>query len=222
MTATMTWTILSLAAMFLFVAGYKAWREQRELVKERDARIATLQKELDDLTKSAIGGEIPFAILGAQSNGSHIGMVVNLTNTGASSAIDPSSWELVVLTTDGRSYPGSPNTLLDKNLDFCLGPRKAMRFVRKDALYLKASDNPVGHNGFVQGFLWFGIPNLSDSLLKDRKTLIKVSAKSVAGQKIQISATVEELMALAMKTSYFPGIENPRPLDMPCRENAYY
>ena len=124
-------------------------------------------------------------------------------------------------TSNGDQYQGNPIPLLDKNLDFCLGPQKFMRFVRKDALDLKTSV-PMGHNGFVQGFLWFSIPTLDRAHLVDPSSVIHLHAKSVAGQDVRIESGIRDLVAKLRSTSFFPGIENPRSIDGPCKENAPY
>jgi hypothetical protein len=147
----------------------------KKLVSKRDSQIEILQRQVDDLTKSDTRGKIVWAILGSQWNGSHVGIIVNLSNEGASSAIDPQSWKFSAHKA-GQEYIGLPNTLLDKNLDFCLGTQKTMRFVRKDALYLKASE-PIGRNGFIQGFLWFAVAGLPDTGLKDPSTVLRLQGK---------------------------------------------
>ena len=96
-----------------------------------------------------------------------------------------------------------------------------MRFVRKDALYLKASE-PIERNGFVQGFLWFGISSLSGPSLKNPSTVLHIQAKSVAGQDIVVEITVADLISRSKNTAFFPEIENPRALNIPCKENAPY
>jgi hypothetical protein len=211
----------TLAGIFLLMAFFKAWKEQRQNVRSRDADIEILQGQIGDLKKSNIVGEVVFAVLGKQAEGSHAGLIVNLTNDGAPSAIDPSSWKFTARTSDGKIYRGSPNTLIDKNLDFCMGPSRAMRFVRTDALYLKASE-PIEHNGFLQGFLWFSIPALNDLSLKDPATILLIQSKSIAGQEVSVSTTVKDLRDKTGKTTFFPGIENPRALDVPCEENTPY
>lgn len=210
-----------LASLFLLMAFFKAWKLQKNIGAQNTVKISELRGEIDSLTVSRIDGKIVFAVLGAQPTGSSAGMVVNLDNKGADSAIDPSSWQLTVVVPSGDKHFGSPNTLVDKNLDFCLGPHRALRFVRRDALYLKASE-PVKRNGFVQGFLWFAIPTLDRAALVEPTTVISLRADSVSGQKIEFSTTVQTLMDRSKNTSFFPGIENPRPLDIPCQENAPY
>jgi hypothetical protein len=216
-----------LAALFLLMAFFKAWKDQKDAVdvensKNEQQLLANgrLQKQLDDLTKSNISGRIDWAVMGEQPNdGSHVGVILSLSNSGASSSIDPGSWTLTAVTQDGRSYSGYANTLLNKNLDFCFGGTHVRRFVREDALDRKSSV-PIPTNGTVQGFLWFGFPNLKKTNLEDNRTSIIVGATSIAGQVIKASVTVAELREKAQRTTHFPGIENPRLLAMPCKDNV--
>lgn len=213
---------LGLSVLFLFMAFFKAWKDQKSLVDNAQKEVQKVIGQLTDLTVSRISGTVDFAILGAQpENGSHAALIVSLTNTGAGSAIEPGSWKLLAITRDKSEHYGQPNTLLDKPLDFCLGAMRAMRFVRNDALYLKASI-PIPRNGFTQGVLWFGISGLERPKLVDPATTLVLQAKSVAGQNIHISTTVQELMTKSNQSAFFAGIENPRPLEMLCKENAPY
>jgi len=112
-----------LAAIFLLMAFFKAWKDQKNIVDQKSSEVSKLTTRIEELTKSDISGEIVFAVLGTQGSGSHAGIIVNLNNKGAASAIDPSSWNFLVQTSNGDQYQGNPITLLDKNLDFCLGPQ---------------------------------------------------------------------------------------------------
>jgi hypothetical protein len=96
-----------------------------------------------------------------------------------------------------------------------------MRFVCNDALLRKASI-PIPRNGFVQGVLWFAIPGLERSRLIDPSTMLVLRGKSIAGQSITICSTVQKLIDRSKNTTFFEGIENPRPLEIPCKENTPY
>jgi hypothetical protein len=203
---------LAVAICFLF-ASARVW------TNEHRARLA-IQKHYDDLTKSNITGTIDWAIIGTQPNdGSHVGLIASLINIGASSAIDPLSWELKVRG-DNATYTGQPNTLLNKDLDFCLGPMSAMRFVRNDALYLKTS-KILAMNETTQGFMWFGFKASKAAILEPNNKLI-LQALSVTGQKIELSITIGELIKNSQQTKFFSGIENPRPITISCKENTHY
>jgi len=213
---------LALSALFLLMAFFKTWNEQKSLLRSAWAENRKLVGQIDDLARSRIHGTIDFAILGAQAdNGSHAALVISLWNAEAPSAIEPGSWRLIATTADKIAHDGRPNTLLDKNLDFCLGPMLAMRFVRNDALYHKGSI-PIPRNGFAQGVLWFGLSGLERSRLADPATILVLQARSIAGQDISISSTVQELIDKSKETIFFAGIENPRPLRIPCRDNVPY
>jgi len=212
----------ALAAVFLLMAFFKAWKDERLVATTTMEQNRKLASQIDELTKSAISGTIDFAVLGAQPGGSsHAALIVSLSNAGASSAVEPGSWRLIAITHDKVEHLGSPNTLLNKNLDFCLDPSHAIRFVRADALYLKAC-TPIPRNGSVQGVLWFAIPGLEHSKLKEPTTTLVLQAKSVAGQSLTISSTVEQLREKSKETKFFAGIENPRSLEIPCKENSAY
>ena len=195
-------------------ANFMAWSDEHN-------NVTKLQQEIDDSERSSISATIDFAILGANPQGSHAAIVVSLTNRGAASAIDPKSWKLTALTIDKNNYNGEPNTILNKNLDFCLSPHKAYRFVHNDALYLKAQ-NPITRNGAMQGLLWFSFPDLSKDVLLAPQTKLLLECQGVSGQKINASITIKELIEMSKHTRFMPGIENPRPLDIPCKQNAPY
>jgi len=212
----------ALSALFLLMAFFKAWKEQKVSTDSAREENRKLVAQVDELTKSAISGTIDFALLGAQpENGSHAALIISLSNAGASSAVEPGSWKLEAITRNKTEHTGRPNTLLDKNLDFCLDPMHAMRFVRNDALYRKAS-TPIPRNGFLQGFLWFALPGLERSSLLDPATTLVLRGKSISGQPFSISSTVRQLIENSKDTKFFAGIENPRPLEVPCKENAPY
>lgn len=211
-----------LAALFLAVAIFNAWRDQKQKADLGSREIAKLERQIADLAQSSFAMQIDFAILGAQPSGSHAGLIVTLTNSGASSSVLPDSWKLHAITDDARSFEGWPNTLKDKNLDFCLSPKSLMRFARSDALYQKASA-PVERNGYQQGFLWFGLPSLPREKLIAPTTRLVVEAQSVTGQKFQTQITVEELQRQStQQTKFFAGISNPSPISAPCVENNPY
>ena len=77
-------------------------------------------------------------------------------------------------------------------------------------------------NGFVQGLLWFGMPNLTASDLKNPIANLTLEAKSISGQTFQISTTVEDLIRKSTETKFLDGIEHPRPIQMRCKEDAPY
>jgi hypothetical protein len=115
---------LTLSALFLFMAFFKAWKEQRSLGAATATQNQQLREQIDELTKSAISGTIDFAVLGAQpKNSSHAALIVSLSNKAAASAVEPGSWNLTSITNDQIEHPGEPNTLLDKNLDFLSRPQ---------------------------------------------------------------------------------------------------
>jgi hypothetical protein len=211
-----------LAVFFLAVAVFNAWRDQKQRVDSDSAEIASLQLRISDLTEPNFAAQIDFAILGAQQAGSHAGLIVTLANAGAASAVLPGSWKLQAITGDGRAFDGWPNSLKDKNLDFCISPTSLRRFVRSDALYLKAS-TPVERNGFEQGFLWFGFPTLSRQDLIAPATRLVIGGESVTGQKFKGEITVEELAKRSSEiTRFFAGIANPSPISAPCVDNLPY
>jgi hypothetical protein len=183
---------LALAASFLFMAFFKAWKDKKDSAEVQRTENTRLQKQINDLSVTKVYGSIDFAILGAQPVGSHAALILTLGNNGAASAIDPGSWMLSVTASDGTVHYGMPTTILDKNLDFCFGGTQVRRFVRNDALDRKCL-NPVSMNGIVQGFLWFGLPSLDASRLKSPKTTLTVSGKTVSGQDFKVLATVLEL-----------------------------
>jgi hypothetical protein len=212
---------LSLAALFLFMAFFKAWSEQKSQRGAISEQVQTLRAKLDSLTKSNINGSVDWAVIGSQpQDHSHVGLIVTLTNSGAASAIDPRSWRLTVVAPDEHTYSGEPNTLLNKNLDFCFPPRKVMRFVRSDALYLKGAAG-LSMNGVTQGFIWFGL-GASRSSISSPETLFVLESASVTGQRIAISTTIGELTRKSQETTFFSGIENSRALDVPCQANIPY
>ena len=197
------------------------WRDNQKEITRLTAVNGGLQQHINDLTLSAITGEIQFGILGQQAAGSHAAIIVEIKNEGAPSGIIPSSWHLTATDAYGRKHQGWANSLKDKNLDFCLGPNKLMRIVRSDALYLKA-ESPIGRNESRQGLLWFGFPDLSASQLKDPSTSLLLEANAASGQHISIGTTIQRLRELSSRpTIFFAGIENPSPLNLPCKEQVY-
>lgn len=204
------------------MAFFKAWHDMKSARDRQLSENRALQKALDNLTASNVTGTIDWAVIGSQSQGCHVGVIVSLRNSGAASSIDPASWELAIVTSDRAAHSGYPNTLLDKKLDFCLGSNRAMRFVRNDALDRKTSFNVIPMNGFVQGFLWFGFPSVKRDDALNPLALLRLTAKSITGQNIAIETTIDELQKRSARTKFFPGIENPRPLETPCKENAPY
>jgi hypothetical protein len=217
---TPRYVAIGLASLFLLMAFFKAWNDERNKLLASMNEAASLQKTIDGLTKSDISGRIDLAVLGSQpNNSSHAAIIVSLVNQGASSAVDPSSWSLQVRIPSGAIFRGEPITLSDKNLDFCLGPHTAMRFVQKDALYLKLA-YPLARNGTAQGMLWFGLRGLTREQLINPDTQISIFATSVGGQKIEVSSSIRSIQSSNL--TYFPGIENPRPINISCKENAPY
>lgn len=221
----------NVGAAWLFMIGclafcfgsFAAWKDERASLDERTAQVNQLQQQIGSLTHSQVAAEIEFSILGAQGHGSHAGLIVSLRNAGAETAVVPDSWRLVAITANGTPFEGWANTLKDKNLDFCIGPHSLMRFVRADALYLKASAHPIGRNGFEQGFLWYSFPDLQRSQLVSPDTRLVLSATTVSGQTVQAEISIKELSLRSNQpTRFFPGIENPRLLDEPCQENQPY
>ncbi len=210
------------ALCFLGVAVFSAWRDQKKKVESSMEEVRNLRLQISALNQPAFSARIDFAILGAQPKGSQVALIVSLTNTGAPSAVLPESWELKAVAADGRSFEGWPNTLKDKNLDFCLSPKMLMRFVRSDALYLKAS-RPVDRNGYQQGLLWFGFPDLPRELLIQPATRLILAATSITGEDFKTEITVQRLQELSQSgTKFFAGIENPAPIHENCTENAPY
>jgi hypothetical protein len=210
----------ALAGLFLLLAFFKAWREQRARVEASSEQIKILQSKLDSLTLSDFHGTMDWAVIGSGPNGSHIGLIVSLTNKGAPSAIDNGSWTLKAILSDAI-YEGKPNTLLNKNLDFCFPPNKVMRFVRSDALYLKLA-SPLPMNGLTQGFIWFAFPGTQMARLMLPTTIIRLEARSVSGQSIKVESSIGDLVEKSITTKLFIGIENPRVLETPCKENQPY
>jgi hypothetical protein len=211
-----------LSALFLLMAFFQAWKEQKVSADRAGGENLKLGAQIDELTKSAISGTIDFAVWGAQpENGSHAALIISLSNSGASSAVEPGSWKLVAITRNKTEHTGRPITLLNKNLDFCLDPMHAIRFVRNDALYYKAS-TPIPRNGFLQGVLWYALPGLERSSLVDPSTTLVLQGKSVSGQPFSISSTVQQLIENSKNTKFVAGIENPDPLEVPCKENVPY
>jgi hypothetical protein len=214
-----SWRIVLVFVFFVLGASFMTWKNERKLVVNQSEYIASLQKQVASLNQSEITGEIEFSILGKQFEGSQAGLIVSLHNNGAASSILPNSWKLVAVTADGLSHEGRPNTLKNENLDFCLAGTKVMRFVRPDALYLKAADRPVERNGYMQGFLLFGFPNLKRELLTAPETQLILTAQGVSGQMIKTEITIAGLLAMsAQPTKFFAGIENPKPIEMSCKD----
>ena len=50
-----------LAAIFLLMAFFKAWKDQKNIVDQKTSEVSKLTTQIDDLTKSDISGEIVFA-----------------------------------------------------------------------------------------------------------------------------------------------------------------
>lgn len=217
-----TWLFVIGCLAFCFGA-FSAWQEERRAVGEKSSEVTKLKRELDSLKESQISAKIEFGILGNQPSGSSAGIIVSLKNAGAASSIAPDSWKLTAVTADGRTYEGWANTLKDKNLDFCFGSNTIRRFVKSDALYLKASSAPIAHNGYLQGFLWFAFHKLSGDSLKSLDTKLVLSATTVSGQSLQSEIAIEELKKRSSQaTQFFAGIENPNPINEPCKENQPY
>jgi hypothetical protein len=217
------WRIVLFLVVFVLGASFMSWKSERQKLLSSSEEISSLKKQISYLSQSAIGAQIEFAILGQQPQGSHAGIIVSLHNSGAASAVLPNSWKLTAVAEDGRVVEGWANTLKDKNLDFCTSHNRGMRFVRGDALYLKAADSPIERNGYKQGFLWFGFPSLSRATLVSSGTKLILSAQSVSGQDIKTEITVAALQEMSRQpTQFFAGIENPSPIDMQCRENQPY
>lgn len=216
------WQLLILLVFFVIGASYMLWRDDQKGKIRLQSVISGLQRSLDDLTLSAITGEIRYAIRGQQGSGSHVAVIVEIKNSGASTGIVPSSWHLSVTTVDGKKYEGWANSLKDKNLDFCLGTTRLFRFVKADALYLK-TESSIGRNESKQGMLWFTFPTLPVTELENPPTALLLEADTVSGQHVSIATTVKRLIELSSKpTIFFGGITNPSPLDLPCKENQPY
>lgn len=213
------WLFIVACIAFCF-GGFCAWQSERDRANVLSEDKKNLGKQIDDLSKSNISADIQFAILGQQTIGSHAGIIVSLRNDGAPAAIIPDSWNLVVVTPDGNSHVGSASTLKDKNLDFCINGNSIRRFVKKDALYLKAM-NPIARNGFEQGFLWFGLPDLNTNDLKNPETELKLTAKTVSGQDFHTEISVQELIRRSSEPAkFFAGIENPNPIPGRCQDTT--
>jgi hypothetical protein len=82
--------------------------------------------------------------------------------------------------------------------------------------------SPLPQNGSEQGFLWFIFDGLNHLLLKQPETQLILTARSVDKREITVSKTVREIAESARETKFFPGLTNPRPLQIPCKEGARY
>lgn len=202
----------------IFCVGYgfyAAWHNQFKRAEQAEGQVKSL-------TSADITGDIELGVIGQQGIGSHAALVIEVRNSGAPSGIPASSWRLTAIDPSGGRHTGSANTLANANLDFCLDEKRVMRFVRADALDIKTT-SAIGRNESKQGLLWFDIPSLPAPILKDPNTSLLVEADTVSGQHVSISSTVARLMELSSRPGIFlSGIENPRPLDMPCKENEKY
>jgi len=216
------WQLLILLVFFVLGASYMLWRDDQKENARLFAANSQLQQRINDLTLSAITGEIQFAILGKRATGSHAAIIVEIKNEGAPTGIIPSSWHLTATDPDGKKHQGWANNLKDENLDFCLGPNELMRIVRSDALYLKA-ESPIGRNESKQGFLWFGFPDLPASQLKHPDSSLLLEADTVSGQHVLFVTTIKRLIELSsLPARFFAGIKNPSPLNLPCKDNHPY
>jgi hypothetical protein len=70
--------------------------------------------------------------------------------------------------------------------------------------------------------LWYALPGLERSSLVDPSTTLVLQGKSVSGQPFSISSTVQQLIENSKNTKFVAGIENPDPLEVPCKENVPY
>jgi CDP-diglyceride synthetase len=104
------WKMLLFLVVFVLGASFMSWKWERQLLSSSE-EISSLRKQISDLSQSAIGAQIVFAILGQQPQGSHAGIIVSLHNSGAASAVLPNSWKLSAVAEDGRVVEGWANTL---------------------------------------------------------------------------------------------------------------
>jgi hypothetical protein len=206
-----------LAAVFLFLAVFNAWRDQRERVTSKEAEIARLTDQLDALRVPSFEIEALNGILGGRPDGSQVALVIRLVSKGAPAAVIASSWKMIV-TADGRLWDGIPQTMTEgSNFDFCFPPRTVWRFVREDAIYLKASQS-MERNNYQEGVLIFVFVGLKHDILVQSSTCFTVEADAVSGHKISFSTTVADMSAHPSQV-FISSLKHPVPLDIPCREN---
>jgi hypothetical protein len=195
--------LIMFAVLFLFMAFFKAWEDQRKIA-------AALRQTTDDLIGTQFKLTILRAIVGGGPEFARAALVVKISNLGASSAADANSWALDVLTDAGQVTHGVPMMLRPGNNDWPLtGTGMMNRFVEDDALDVKAA-KVIARNGYEVGVLQFVFPGLPQPFTVD-STRLRLRVEDMRGNGFTTETTIAELRRHSSEYTFLP-LRYPVPL----------
>jgi hypothetical protein len=173
-----------LAGAFLLMAFFKAWREQKQTVAQRDLQITMFQKQIDSLTKpdfELTAGTFVISTLkrhwptGKGATGKRTDEVIfvplSILNHGAPSVV--SKFRMSVSFQGGETVQGIPLVMADS---IVLPPPNSapITFTPDQSLFKKAVAQPIPTGGIVGGFVLFLFPEEFNEQLRSAGTVISI------------------------------------------------
>jgi len=207
----------ALSVIFLLMAFYKAWEDQRAITRASGQENTQLKKEIDGLTKPNFALDFMSVLTGPNTSpdrgSSHVIAVVKLTNRGAPAAASGESWLIDVTAPDGTTHRGTPQMIHPKGTFFCwVGPTekeagKMRLFLPEDSLDSKAAE-VIQRNAYRQGVLIFNFADVSNKELNSGTTLLTVHVEDVLGNQFSKTESMDSLKQ-KIRAGFIEGIKYP-------------
>jgi hypothetical protein len=206
-------TVIALGVAYVAAnAIYLNNKKEKEQEKAEKAAAPT-QSPANDTGKAKDGYELVGTIFGlgmgnptSQPQDTSVFIIANVRNVGAPTIA--SDWALQVTTPGGKVIEGRNRFI---NPDYPLELSKAsgepMVLSPEDALYMKASSNPIPSGGQVTGVIIFDLVNTKKEDVLKVGTVVVLSFTDVTGKKYSASRTISSLGEEGLM--YYPGMKPP-------------
>jgi hypothetical protein len=159
--------------------------------------------------------EIITLMTGPKPPGSHVGLILKLTNLGSPSSVRTESWKLLAITRSGTHQGILLGITTDEPYENCqTGTGMGFRFTREDEIFEKSS-RVIERYGQETGVILFNLPFLTDiQQLNDPATKFEISVEDAARHKFTIEESMKSLMARTAP-AFLSGIKYPGSLPLP-------
>ncbi len=172
---------LSLAAVFLLMACYKAWKEQRDTTSTRDSQIADLRGEIESLKKAIADLNQPdlhpkiYGVATGQDGTGNAVITINvqIVNKGAASGVPSLSAEIYA--SDGAQLRLTEVVPPMGNIHFHGmngDPDFTMTLVSENFLPRVLSKGPIARGGDIFGWVIFALNVKPETVRKAGTTVI--------------------------------------------------
>jgi hypothetical protein len=133
-------------------------------------------------------------------------IIANVRNAGEATVV--TDWVAKVTTLEGKTIQGKSRYIYpDHPVRFSTEAGQTMQYSPEDALYLKATNEPLGSGGQIVGLLIFDLVNTKQLDVARAGTVVTLTFNDVKGNTYSASYTLPDRIDDGMR--YYPGMKPP-------------